>query len=82
MSSYCSEWMVVDESDDENETPKTESVANVEELLEQLRIQETKNLSLSQENLSLKIQNDQLATINSSLIDENHTLKYSPRFSF
>ena len=74
--------MVVDESDDENETPKTESVANVEELLEQLRIQETKNLSLSQENLSLKIQNDQLATINSSLIDENHTLKYSPRFSF
>ena len=97
MSSYCSEWMVINESEDEksenskvskkselskfskiSETLQNEELVDVQELMQKLKIEESKNLSLSQENLSLRAQNDQLNDLNSSLIDENHQLRYCP----
>lgn len=87
--SYCSEWMVVnnsvaedgEEPDKESENASTldESV-HVGDLMQRLQLEEDKNLNLNQQNETLKIQNDQLEMINSTLVDENHSLKYSPRY--
>ena len=93
MSSYCSEWMVIQESEDGNsessnksefskfskisEKLENEELVDVQELMGKLRLEESKNLSLSQENLSLRAQNDQLNDLNSSLIDENHQIGIS-----
>ena len=90
MSSYCSEWMVINESEDEksenskksavsrfskiSETLQNEELVDVQELMQKLKIEESKNLSLSQENLSLRAQNDQLNDLNWLWVAISHPL--------
>ena len=91
MSSYQSSFYVLEsEIDIESlnegisaitikEEKQDENTNGVEDLLNRLQIVERKASSLREENCSLKLQNEQLESLNSSLIEEN--IKYNPLFS-
>jgi len=93
MSSYQSSFYVLEsENDIESlnegisaitikEEKQDENTNGVEDLLNRLQIVERKASSLREENCSLKLQNEQLESLNSSLIEENHNIKYNPLFS-
>lgn len=93
MSSYQSSFYVLEsEIDIESlnegisaitikEEKQDENSNGVEDLLNRLQIVERKASSLREENCSLKLQNEQLESLNSSLIEENHNIKYNPLFS-
>ena len=93
MSSYQSSFYVLESENDieslnegistitikEEKPEKPEH--DVKDLLNRLQIVEKRAVSLREENCSLKLQNEQLESLNSSLIEENHNIKYNPLFS-
>ena len=95
MSSYQSSFYVLENENDieslnegistitiKEEKPEKSLESNdVSDLLNRLQIVEKRAFSLREENCSLKLQNEQLESLNSSLIEENHNIKYNPLFS-
>ena len=95
MSSYQSSFYVLESENDiqslnegistitirEEKQDESSNDNNIEDLLNRLQIVEKRASVLREENCSLKLQNEQLESLNSSLIEENHNIKYNPLFS-
>ena len=89
MSSYQSSFYVLESENDieslneglSSITIHEEKTEKVEDLLSRLQIISEKATVLREENSSLKLRNEQLESLNSSLIEENHNIKYNPLFA-